>query len=118
MAVMEMTAPAKSLAIEVGAKLRAIRLAQGKKLTDIALAMGTSPQTVQRMETANMTMSLEWLEKFCAALHIAPVDLFAPPDMEKLRDERRKLRAKARLLHAAGTNFLIDLETLLGSEDG
>ncbi|HET8727603.1 MAG TPA: helix-turn-helix transcriptional regulator [Alphaproteobacteria bacterium] len=112
-----MTAPTKSsLAVEIGAKFRAIRKAQDKRLSDIALKLGTSAQTVQRLETAAMTMSLEWLEKYCAALGLTPADLFAP-DAERYREERRKLRAKARLLHAAGTNFLIDLDTLLGSPE-
>ena len=112
MALIEMTSPTIPLAVRIGTRLRAIRLAQDKRLADIAEALGTSPQTVQRLETANMTMSLEWLEKYCAALGIAPSDLFTT-DAESFHDQRRKILAKARLLHAAGTNFLIDLETLL-----
>ena len=121
MALIEMTPPTKTipLAVRVAARLRAIRKAQDKRLTEVAEAMGTSPQTAQRLETANMTMSLEWLERFCAALGIEPEELFVTDAAaESFHDQRRKLRARARLLHAAGTNFLIDLETLLGEGDG
>lgn len=37
--------------------------------------MGTTPQTVQRLETANMTMSLEWLGQYLAALGMDFTDL-------------------------------------------
>lgn len=121
MALIEMTPPTKTipLALRIGTRLRTIRKAQDKPLTEVAETMGTSPQTVQRLETANMTMSLEWLEKHCAALGIEPAELFhTDAETESFYDQRRKLRAKARLLHAAGTNFLIDLEETLLGEGG
>lgn len=121
MALIEMTPPTNTipLAVRIGTRLRAIRKAQDLRLTDVAQAMGTSPQTAQRLEKANMTMSLEWVERYCAALGIAPEELFVTDTAaESFHDQRRKLLAKARLLHAAGTNFLIDLETLLGQGDG
>lgn len=59
----------------VGARIRDIR--KGKKLTlkGVAAMTGTSTQTVSRLETGVMTISVEWLEKFSVALDV-PVTAF------------------------------------------
>ncbi len=44
-------------------------------LQGLADRIGTTPQTVQRLETANMTVSTDWLEKIAMALEIRIVDL-------------------------------------------
>lgn len=63
-----------SLAVATGARLRELRKASGRTLRDLAAVMGTTPQTVQRLEVATMTVSLEWLEKYCKALDV-PVSM-------------------------------------------
>ena len=44
-------------------------------LRDLADRIGTTPQTVQRLETANMTVSTDWLEKIAQALEVRIADL-------------------------------------------
>jgi transcriptional regulator with XRE-family HTH domain len=90
----------ESLASRVGAKLRHVRTAKGLTLLDVANAMGTSPQTVQRLETANMTLSVEWVERFCRVLEIQPVDLFdgIPAIAFDVRLKRDNARAAIKVL--------------------
>lgn len=45
-------------------------------LSTLAEKTGTTPQTIQRLETSNMTISVEWIEKIALALQIAPSILF------------------------------------------
>lgn len=63
---------------QVGARARRLRKASRLTLKEIGLRMGTTPQTVQRLETGGMTMSLDWVEAFAAALGV-PVLLFFIP---------------------------------------
>lgn len=44
-------------------------------LKELAERIGTTAQTVQRLETANMTVSTDWLEKIARALDVEPADL-------------------------------------------
>lgn len=76
MAVLEMEPKYKRLAPQVGARIRAARKAKGMTLKEFGLAIGTTPQTIQRLETGGMTMSLEWLEAMAKALEIEPWKLF------------------------------------------
>jgi len=62
-------------ASKVAARLRQYRKARNKTLRELALALGTTPQTVARLETGRTTISLEWLFKFCAELEVDPVTL-------------------------------------------
>ncbi|VAW13615.1 hypothetical protein MNBD_ALPHA09-1771 [hydrothermal vent metagenome] len=48
---------------------------RGLTLRDLADRIGTTPQTVQRLETANMTVSTDWLEKIAQALEVRITDL-------------------------------------------
>ncbi len=60
-------------------RIREFRKLRGLTLKDLAERISTTPQTVQRLETANMTVSTDWLEKIAAALNIEPADLIARP---------------------------------------
>jgi transcriptional regulator with XRE-family HTH domain len=73
-------------------RIRELRKARGFTLKELALAIGTTPQTVQRLETANMTVSTEWLEKIAKALVLEPYQLLSPPDC-KATPERAFLNA-------------------------
>jgi transcriptional regulator with XRE-family HTH domain len=46
-------------------------------LQQVADFVGTTPQTVQRLETANMTVSMDWLSRLASALGVAPSALIA-----------------------------------------
>lgn len=62
---------------EVAATLRRERKTRGFTLKEVADAVGTTPQTIQRVETNNMTISVEWVQRICAALGIEPKTLMA-----------------------------------------
>ena len=61
-----------ALAISVGQKMRKARRERGMRLKHMAIACHTSAQTICRLETATMTMSLDWLEKMAKALDLPP----------------------------------------------
>ena len=66
-------------------RIRKLRKTRGWTLQQLADQIGTTPQTVQRLETANMTVSMDWLEKFANAFNVSPVDLMeesSPKDIE------------------------------------
>ncbi len=60
-------------------RIREFRKLRGLTLKELADRIATTPQTVQRLETANMTVSTDWLEKIATALNIEPADLIARP---------------------------------------
>ncbi|MEM7426903.1 MAG: helix-turn-helix transcriptional regulator [Pseudomonadota bacterium] len=60
-------------------RIREIRREKGWTLQDLAERIGTTAQTVQRLETQNMTVSTDWLEKFGEAFGVDPVSLFGEP---------------------------------------
>jgi len=66
-------------------RIRKLRKTRGWTLQQLADLIGTTPQTVQRLETANMTVSMDWLQKFANAFNVSPVDLMkesTPRDIE------------------------------------
>jgi len=68
-------------------RIRKLRKTRGWTLQQLADQIGTTPQTVQRLETANMTVSMDWLEKFANAFNVSAVDLIeasSPRDIECL----------------------------------
>jgi transcriptional regulator with XRE-family HTH domain len=56
-------------------RIRDIRKTRGLTLQQLADAVGTTAQTIQRLETANMTVSLDWLLRIAAALDLTAADL-------------------------------------------
>jgi len=59
--------------------IRKLRKERGFTLLQIATKLGTTPQTIQRLETGNMTVSIKWLEKIAEALDVSPSKLLADP---------------------------------------
>ena len=58
-------------------RIRHYRKLRGWTLQDLAERIGTTAQTVQRLETSNMTVSTDWLERIGEALGVAPVSLLS-----------------------------------------
>lgn len=58
-------------------RIRELRKRRGLTLQQLADIVGTTAQTVQRLETANMTVSTDWLERFADAFGIHAADLIA-----------------------------------------
>lgn len=67
-------------------RIRIIRKQQGLTLKQLATAIGTTPQTAQRLETGNMTVSMEWLEKIAKALVVSTADLLVEREQTSPED--------------------------------
>jgi transcriptional regulator with XRE-family HTH domain len=66
--------------------IRAIRKQRGLTLQQLADSVGTTPQTIQRLETGNMSVSVDWLQRIAAALELTPAELLAPsPGGQRVR---------------------------------
>ena len=81
-------------------RIREIRKLRGWTLKDLANATGTTPQTIQRLETATMTVSMSWLARIGEAMDVTPNELLPDPDA-KPTPERAFLNA---LAHAVISN--------------
>ena len=69
--------PQESTRRKTTVRIREFRKLRGLTLLQLAEKIGTTPQTVQRLETDNMTVSLHWLDKISAALTVDPADLIS-----------------------------------------
>lgn len=56
-------------------RIREFRRRRGLTLQQLATQIGTTAQTVQRLETGNMTVSTDWLERFANIFGVHPADL-------------------------------------------
>jgi transcriptional regulator with XRE-family HTH domain len=56
-------------------RIRDIRKARGLTLQALADRVGTTAQTIQRLETGNMTVSVDWLSRIGRALQLSPAQL-------------------------------------------
>jgi transcriptional regulator with XRE-family HTH domain len=70
-------------------KIRQIRKLRGFTLQNLADRVGTTPQTIQRLETNKMTVSIEWLERIGLALGQSAASLltsYAAPGIRLVGD--------------------------------
>ncbi len=56
-------------------RIREFRKLRGMTLKQLAEKLDTTPQTTQRLEVGNMTVSTAWLEMIARALQVEPMDL-------------------------------------------
>lgn len=75
-------------------RIREHRLAAGLSIEELSELVGMSPGAVQRKETGLRSVTVDELEKFAAALNIAPADLV--PGGVGLTEEERALIAALR----------------------
>jgi transcriptional regulator with XRE-family HTH domain len=94
--VLELHPP--GLAERVPSDLRRLRHARNMTLQAVADKIGTTAQTVQRLETANMVMTLEWLDKLCWAYRIDPAVLFEARSGLRLAVSQFELEAEREAL--------------------
>ncbi len=66
-------------------RIRDIRKKRGLTLQQLADVVGTTAQTIQRLETANMTVSLDWLLRIAAALDLTAADLLDGNNGRRIR---------------------------------
>lgn len=58
-------------------RIRYLRKMRGWTLQKLADQVGTTAQTIQRLETSNMTVSLDWLQKVADAFNVSLVELIS-----------------------------------------
>lgn len=92
-------------------RIREFRKLRGLTLKELAAKLKTTPQTVQRLETGNMTVSTFWLEKFARVLAIDPADLISTRSNHEIQlighiDERGRINRRE---NAAATFFNLDV---------
>jgi transcriptional regulator with XRE-family HTH domain len=102
-----------SLAVRVGGRMRDIRKSKGLTLKNVGDRCDTSGQSIQRLETGNMTLSIDWIERISAALGIEPRALFGDDDVmlqqlaeRQIYNEARNLRFYARAVIERVDKFL------------
>lgn len=66
-------------------RIREIRKGKGLTLEALAKAVGTTAQTIQRLETNNMTVSIDWLTRIAAALGMSPAALLQDTPIGQVR---------------------------------
>ena len=67
-------------------RIREIRRRRGLTLQALAEKVGTTPQTIQRLETNNMTVSVDWLLRIADALNLSAADLLEAPHQRRDRN--------------------------------
>lgn len=65
-------------------QIRRFRKEKGLTLAQVADRLGTTPQTVSRLETEVMTLTMDWLQRFADLFEIHPADLLDVPDARNL----------------------------------
>src|SRR5436190_21787366 len=84
--------PVQSGAVELGERLRAIRLLRRQTLKDVAEAAGVSESFVSQVERGRSSASVATLQRLAAALGIEISDLFATDGLPRPRVLRREAR--------------------------
>jgi transcriptional regulator with XRE-family HTH domain len=78
--------------VDLGERLRAIRLLRRRTLKDVAAAAGVSESFVSQLERGRSSASVATLQRLAAALGIEVSDLFAPEGLPRPRVLRREAR--------------------------
>ncbi|KAB7741633.1 helix-turn-helix domain-containing protein [Parvibaculum sedimenti] len=60
-------------------RIRHFRRLRGMTQSELAHRIGTTAATVSRLETSDMTVSMDWLAKFADALDVQVADLISTP---------------------------------------
>jgi len=85
----------------IAARLKRFRRARKLTLQAVAELVGTTPQTVQRLESGGMTLSVDWVLKLCRVYETDPARLFEaggdhdPRVVAKLGESRRLTFARS-----------------------
>lgn len=65
-------------------RIRHYRKRRGLTLAQVAAQLGTTPQTVSRLETEAMTLSMEWLRRFADIFDVHVADLLEAPEEREI----------------------------------
>ncbi len=89
-------------------RLRQHRRARNLTLAQVAGALGTTPQTVSRLETEVMTLSTDWLAKFATLFDVDPAALLDTPGTKPV-EHLGLVDAHGMVRNAGGENFALVL---------
>jgi transcriptional regulator with XRE-family HTH domain len=106
------------LSARMCASLRALRQKRGMTLLDVAKRVGeTTPQTIQRVETGKMTLTVDWIEDICRALGVDPNNLLN--DRAAMLEARiKRMDDEAQVLRVRFIKFMQQLDDLFeGTRD-
>ncbi len=106
--------PVEQTAKSVGARLRALRKAQEVTLVELAKASGVDSATISRIETAQMTGTLECHIKLASALGAKVTELYAGIEEARTKDAVTVQGPAARnevYVHEAGKSSMALLTT-------
>ncbi len=65
-------------------RIRQFRKQREMTLAVLAAKVGTTPQSISRLENGSMTLSTDWLAKLAEAFHVHPTDLLEQPERETI----------------------------------
>jgi len=107
----------KQLSVQIAARMRALRQLRDMTLIQIARPCGTTPQTIQRLETNNMTISVDWVACIADALNV-PVRLLTDDtigfDAERIEQQALALaKASGRAQPGEELNWRAQLDRVL-----
>jgi len=68
----------------VRTRIRHYRKLRGMTQADLAQRIGTTAATISRLETADMTVSIDWLERFAEVFHVQVADLIDSPQPNRV----------------------------------
>lgn len=97
--------PNGDLARKVGLTIRELRWQRGLTLNQVAELCQTTGQTIQRLEMATMKLSVDWIEKICNVLDVAPYQLFAADALLQSQLALMKAVTELETLKAAFSHF-------------
>ncbi|HMM20728.1 MAG TPA: helix-turn-helix transcriptional regulator [Selenomonadales bacterium] len=83
--------------IDVGSRIRRLRLERGISAKEVAISLGVSPSFISGIEKNTNKCSLENLDRICTVLGVTLGDFFAE-DREELSPELHRLLASAQKL--------------------
>jgi transcriptional regulator with XRE-family HTH domain len=107
-----------SLASQVAARIRMLRKQRGMNIEALAKAIGTSPQSVSRLETEQQMLSMYWLQRICVALQIQPYELFAGNALTEAIDARMAAEARLHVLRSGLERFCDTVKATYSEELG
>ena len=101
----------------LGARIRQLRLERGLTQQALAAAVGVEAETVSRVETGSVAMSIANLALVAVALECALPDLFAvgaPIPPSALTDGEREALRVFRALDSRGQSVFVEIARTLG----
>lgn len=104
----------KRLASQLGKRFRQARKGRRLTLKVVAEKCATTPQTVQRLEAATMSLSADWIERLCHVLEIEPANIIQDtPHLLEMQNAMLRMREEAAVLRLRACQFIEKIDEFL-----